>query len=200
MEVYDPLQALVKLRAAVWTDVETLASRLTADQRISSTFVAFDAHVRPGLSMVIQNYYLDHRAEGMSRDQAVRDVERQRDELAKANRVFMLMMHMPNHLLLLFLREQGTKDLVALEAWLDVEPPPNKVKLLLVAGTKMQIFHVPIVREELTRCTSSRGLGRLSHAQLPRSARSAPTVPPGREGPRAGRQRRSIVRRGSSPR
>ncbi len=87
--------------------------------------------------MVIQNYYLDHHAEGMSRDQAVRDIERQRDELAKQNRVFMIMMQIRNDLILVFLREQGAKDLVALEAWLDSEPPPNKVKLLLVVGTKL---------------------------------------------------------------
>jgi hypothetical protein len=145
MSAYDPLEALIKLRATVWHDVETLASRLAEDRRISDTFVAFDANVRPGFSMAVQNYYLDHRAEGMSRDEAVRDIERQRDELAKANRVFMIMMQIPNDLILVFLREQGAKDLVALEAWLDIEPPPNKVKLLLIAGTKMQIFHVPIV-------------------------------------------------------
>lgn len=99
----------------------------------------------PGINLAIQNYYLDHRAEGMSRDQAVRDVERQRDELAKQTRVFMIMMQMPNDLLLVFLREQGAKDLTALEAWLDIKPPPKNVKLLLAAGTKMQLFHVPVV-------------------------------------------------------
>lgn len=145
MAAYDPLQALVKLRATVWPNVERLASTLTADQRVSDTFVAFDANVRPGINVAIQNYYLDHRATGISREQAVVDVERQRDDLAKQNRVFMIMMHMPNDMILVFLREQGAKDLVALEAWLDIAPPANNVKLLLVAGTKMQLFHVPAV-------------------------------------------------------
>jgi hypothetical protein len=144
MAVYDPLLALLKLRAMVRNDVETIASTLSADKRTASTFVAFDANVRPGFNVAIQNYYIDHRDEGMTQDQAARDVERQRAELAKQKRVFMIMMHLSNDLLMLYMRDLGGQDLDALEDWLDIAPPMNHVKLLLVAGTKMLLLHVPM--------------------------------------------------------